>query len=189
MAIDLELEPWEELRRLETTILTLVPSNNPPVCHWLETDGGTSYCHECARLARAKEMGIFSPPEQPAWKLQYEDYQEYERLSDLVEAFEEGIGGGWDTHSDHMEYCDTCGKQLSCILTEYGVDEFLDCYFEHPYSNINDESAYTLERVFLNLTGPVGETESDGEERMRLFRALLVARHALSLIEVQNADK
>jgi hypothetical protein len=43
--------------------------------------------------------------------------------TDLENAFWEGIGGTIDGNSDNTEACDTCGKTLSYILTDYGVEQ------------------------------------------------------------------
>lgn len=150
----------DRIRERVWAICKAVPPIEPPAQHWLDSDAGASYCHPCAIKARAEEFG-FGPPLQPDW---------WRRETKLEQAFWDGIDGGFDTESDVTEACETCGKTLSYILTDYGVEEELSYYLESPLVSVRDEDAYALDRLTLNIFS--------GSPRKRLLDAAIVVNHA-----------
>jgi hypothetical protein len=110
-----------------------VPPIKPDYVHWLESDCGTSYCGDCGEGARGAEFDLGVPLTPHRW-----------HRTDLENAFWEGIGGTIDGNSDNTEACDTCGKTLSYILTDYGVEQELDHYRAHPLTNVRGEDPMLL---------------------------------------------
>lgn len=144
-----------------------VPPIEPEICHWLESDAGDSYCFDCAINARGREFELGRPLTVSWW---------YER-DELEDAFYLGIGGSSrsDQHSDHTEHCATCGRTLSYILTDYGVEDELNYFLESPLINVRDEDSYALDRLCLNI--------SHWSPRSQLLRASAVIAQAYRIVE------
>lgn len=141
------------VRRLEARLEQIqrsVPPIKPGAAHWLVNDAGPSYCAVCVRKARAAEMGLVEPPTKPN-KFTWNYTEEDERAVELLDEFEDGIDGGFDTHSDSTQACETCGCTLSYILTDYGVESEIDYYCEAPLCQVRDEDVYALDRLTLNI--------------------------------------
>ena len=119
-----------------------VPSINPPAAHWLDSNAGPSYCWHCVHIARGAEFDLGAPIKQAEW---------FERQDDWVEAFYDGIDGGFDTECDSTAACDICRRTLSYILTDYGVEDEIDYYRECPLAEVRDEDSYALGRLALNV--------------------------------------
>lgn len=147
------LAPWEQLSELEQRICEAVPPVQPPPVHWLEADASEIFCYEHARDARWIEMGNVGPtyPDTDRWS---------QRRDDVQENMHEGIGAYMERcpgESDHSEACATCGCTLEYLLTDYGLDEELAHFDEHPVvpgDDINGEVTYALTRLFINMTQP-----------------------------------
>jgi len=165
--------PWERLYELEHRIYAAVPPIDPPGCHWLNEDAGTSYCWECARKAAWKSLGrAGEPPAEPDWW----DRSEDEKL------IRDKIDGPSSGESDSGEACHTCRRTLSHLLSGTGVDEELGHFAQCPiedYHGIDGEQSYVLSRIFMNLTGPWADAK-------RVDEAILLAEAALSAIAVQK---
>lgn len=122
------------VRRMESRlqdVCAAVPPICPPPQFWLDSDAGPSYCRECAEAARAAEMGLERWPEKPdkfTWDYSAED----QAAADLIDVLKEGIDGGFDTISDSTAACKTCGRTLSYILTDEGVESEVEYYRECP---------------------------------------------------------
>jgi hypothetical protein len=116
------------------------PRLEPENCCWLHSDAAESYCWEHAIEARAKEFGLGIPLDRP-W---------YSRTP-LEDAFFEEIGSYSDGESDNTEACTKCGKTLSYILTDYGVQSELALTVESPLNELGEESMYLLDRLCLNV--------------------------------------
>ncbi|MEW7009512.1 hypothetical protein [Lentilitoribacter sp. EG35] len=157
-----------ELFKIEQEILKQVPLIEPPTCCWLMTDSTFSYCPDCAWKARWNEMPTVGPcPDQSAWYLR----------SEFEELLEEGICGGRDTHSDTVEYCETCGCMLSYLLTDYGQLVELQNFEEFPisgYEKISGELIYEVTRVCMNLDWH-GADQIQAKSAIKLAKDLLVA--------------
>lgn len=122
-------------------IMEQVPPIEPGAAYWLDSDAGPSYCRKCVVLARGREFELGPPLVDEAF---------YHR-DELQDAFYEGIDGGFDTTSDSTQACETCGKTLSYILTDEGVQQEVDYYREAPLIAVRDEDSYALERLALNI--------------------------------------
>lgn len=86
--------------------LSQAADNEACEVHWLaarnaDPDQGPSYCRECCNALVEKGNS---------------EHPDHEYLRD----------GGWGYVADGTECCDTCGKQLRCTLSDYGVDSELD---------------------------------------------------------------
>lgn len=130
----------ERMRQRLWEIQKAVPPIDPPAVHWLNGDSCNSYCWECAVKARGEEFDLGVPLTPRRW-----------HRTDLEDAFYDGIDGGFDGESDTTEACDTCGRTLSYILTDYGVDEEIAYYLESPLTAVRDEDSYAIDRLALNV--------------------------------------
>jgi hypothetical protein len=173
---------WRRLSELESKIIQAVPPIDPPSQHWLSSDATYSYCYPCARKARAAEMGIPAPPDEPSgfsWEPGVDEAQATYR------EFEAGIDGGFDTSGDDSpQSCETCGSTLRYTLTDYGVEEEIAGFEEGPPSSIDPETSYALTRIFLNLTQPWAEEAA----AQQLKRAVLISEQAVSVIPVAASN-
>lgn len=93
-------------------------------CHWIggagdvkrfPYDGATDFCRECAESA-IDEFYEANPDQRG------EDDDELALFLD----------GGWNTEHDSPPYCEVCGDALDGSLTDYGVDQELEHFEEHP---------------------------------------------------------
>lgn len=165
--------PWQRLFELEQRIYDAVPPIDPPGCHWLNEDAGTSYCWGCARKAAWLRMGkTGDPPAEPDWS----------RRTKTEERIRDRIDGPASGESDSGEACATCGRTLSHLLTETGVAQELDHFAENPIEDgdtIGGEQSYELSRIFLNLTW-------QGAKPDDVAAAIVIAESALSAIAAQS---
>lgn len=124
-----------------TAICEAVPPIQPGAAYWLDSDAGPSYCHGCAIIARGREFELGPLLQVPDWYCR-DDWQQ---------AYFDGIDGGFDTHSDSTQACGICGKTLSYILTDDGVEQETNYYREAPLITVRDEDSYALDRLALNI--------------------------------------
>lgn len=132
------------VRRMEErlhVIMDRVSRIKPECAYWLDSDAGPSYCRKCVILARGREFELGPPLVDEEWYFR----------DDLMDAFYSGIDGGFDTTSDSTQACNTCGKTLSYILSDYGVEQEIEYYREAPLCQVRDEDSYALDRLTLNI--------------------------------------
>lgn len=146
-------------------VLEAVPPIQPPAAHWLDSDAGPSYCWRCAHIARGKEFDLGTPIDPPP---------SYQR-DEWMDAFYEGIDGGFDTTSESTAACDICRCTLSYILTDSGVEEELGYWREQPLMLVRDEDSYALDRLCLNIY--------KGSPRAILLGAAIAVNQAYRLIQ------
>lgn len=165
--------PWEHLRDLEQRIYAAVPPIDPPGCHWLNEDAGTSYCWDCARKAAWLRMGNSGdPPAEPDWS----------RRTKVEERIRDRIDGPASGESDSGEACETCRRTLAHLLTDTGVGQELDHFSTNPITDgdtIDGEQSYVLSRIFLNLTWQGAKPDEVGA-------AIAIAEAAMSAIAAQG---
>ena len=166
-------QPWERLRDLGERLAEAVPPVDPPGCHWLTSDAGTSLCWECARKAAWAEMGRAGdlPAEGDWWK-----------RTRVEEAIRDRIDGPSWGESDSGEACSNCGCTLSHLLTDGGRNEELAHFAENPIGpedHVDGELSYTLSRIFMNLDVP-------GADETRTMEAIRIAEDALAAVAAQG---
>jgi len=141
-----------------------VPPIRPPAAFWLDSDAGPSYCRKCAVIARGREFEL-GPL--------LVDGLTYDR-SEWEDLFFEGIDGGFDTTSDSAAACDICGRTLSYILTDYGVESEIAYYREAPLCAVRDEDTYALDRLCLNVY--------EGSTRSQILGAAIAVNQAFRIL-------
>lgn len=144
-------------------ICKAVPPIEPPAVYWLIRDASCSYCRECVIIARGREFEL-GPLLTPS---------EWIR-SEWENVFFEGIDGGFDLESESTEACEICGRTLSYILTDYGLEAELSYHADLPIGDIRDEDSYALDRLALNVFGGMKRTNLLGVAIVvnRAFRSL-----------------
>lgn len=123
-----------------------------------EADEGTSYCLDCLK----KHFG-------PTF-----DYAKH--IGDY-------FGGGYPGYneSDGCECCEDCGKLLSYVLTDYGVESELTHYHEYQCFDWNDaDSCFMLARIAHGIY------QNPKQERMLLGILMAGANFPTEEIEVQS---
>lgn len=146
-------------------IARAIPPHRPPACYWLESDSCESFCFDHAVEARGREFDLGVP---------LNPYAPVYLLTDLEQAFYDGIGVTKDGESETSEQCATCGKTLSYILTDYGVAYELEGWLEGPPAKLDPEVVYALDRLCLNIWS--------GTKRRTLLDVAVVVRRAHRLI-------
>ena len=136
-----------------------VPPIEPPAIYWLSSDASESYCWDCAIIARGREFEL-GPLLTPS---------EWIR-SEWENVHFEGIDGGFDLESESTEACAICGRTLSYILTDYGLEAELSYHADLPIGDIRDEDSYALDRLALNVFG--------GMKRANLLGVAIVVNRA-----------
>lgn len=163
---------WERLRTLGERINAAVPPIDPPGCHWLNEDAGTSYCWDCARKAAWTAMGkTGDPPAEGDWW----------KRTKVEQGIRDRIDGPASGESDSGEACATCSRTLEHLLSDHGRDEELAHFAQNPIApgdTFDAEQSYVLSRIFLNLDVPGGDEE-------RTLAAIVIAKDALAAIEEQ----
>lgn len=131
-------QDWFDLRQ---AVCAISVGFEPEPLHWLETDGGISYCRKCAVKARALEFDLGAPLLETPWH----------RRDEWEVAFFDGIAGYPENQagtSDIIEYCYTCGTPLDYWLTDYGIQEELSYWEGAEFSGNVPEIAYAIDRLF-----------------------------------------
>lgn len=144
-------------------IASIVPPLQPEPCRWLYSDATESYCKEHAIEARGREFDMGVPFITDQW-----------RTTPIEEAFYDGIGRHWDGESDTTEQCTTCGKTLSYILTDWGVERELAYWLDEPVAKLDPETVYALDRLCLNVWA--------GRKRRTLLETAVVIGQAYRLL-------
>lgn len=145
-----------------------VPKIEPEAAHWLDSDSGPSYCWECAIVARGREFELGPLLTRPKW---------FER-DEWECAYFDGIDGGFDTESDSTIACEICGKTLSYILTDYGIESEIEYYREAPLIVVRDEDSYALDRLVLNVF--------EGSKRHMILGVAIAVNKAFRLIQSEE---
>ncbi|NIJ37884.1 hypothetical protein FHR22_002587 [Sphingopyxis panaciterrae] len=131
-----------EMHDLRRSVCRHSFERNPPSQHWLESDAGTSYCWDCAVVARGREFELGPLLTISPW---------YSR-NDWQEAFFAGIDGGdwYSAIEDGTKRCDRCGCTLHYWLTDYGLDEEIAYWRDVDFADASDtqETAYAIDRLF-----------------------------------------
>lgn len=117
-------------------------AKNPPSQHWLDSDHGTSYCWDCAVIARGHEFEL-GPVIAPTPFYMRDEWQDL---------FYAGIDGGdwYSAVEDCRPACARCGCTLHHWLTDEGIADEIAFYEgeEKPWYGDPREHAYAIDRLF-----------------------------------------
>lgn len=139
-------------------VLRLVRRADPEPACWMSEDACTSYCWECAQIARAKQMGLCAPVPAPPCKFSFLRTEREDAWQEAYDRFREGIDGGYWGQGEHdsPEHCGTCGKVLAYTLTDYGTGEeiggWLECRIPTVGAGWHPVDSYALDRVHISLS-------------------------------------
>lgn len=161
----------ERINERLCAIQQAVPPIKPEAAHWLNSDGGPSYCWECAIVARGREFELGPLIEVQPW---------WHGRSEWEDVYFDGIDGGFDTTSDSTIGCEICGTTLSYILTDYGVESEIEYYRDAPLIIVRDEDSYALDRLALNIWA--------GAERRIILGVAVAVNQAFRLVQKQAGE-
>lgn len=152
-------------------IAAAVPPARPALCCWLESDASESLCFPHAVEARGREFDFAKP---------LDPYRPFYRRTDLEHAFHDGIGASRDGEAEHSEQCATCGRTLSYILTDWGVEQELTYWLDNPVARLDPETVYALDRLCVNTWA--------GMKRRNLIELAIVVGQAFRLLRNVQHD-
>lgn len=158
----------ERISKRLDVITRAVPPIKPEAAHWLNSDGGPSYCWECAIIARGREFELGPLIKINPW---------WHRRDEWEDSYFDGIDGGFDTQSDSTVACEICGNTLSYILTDDGVESEIEYYGEAPLITVRDEDSYALDRLALNIWS--------GAKRRLILGVAVAVNQAFRLVQKQ----